>query len=168
MDSVKDHRSYAPKSLRFAVLTASDSRTEANDESGAMVVRMATQAGHQLAVYSVAPDEVESIRQAVMEAVDDYDADVVVLNGGTGFSRRDVSLVAVLPLLDRAIDGFGEIFRTLSYEQVGAAAMLSRAMAGVIGRSVVFVLPGSPKAVELAMTSLILPEATHLVGQLRR
>ena len=168
MDSASEHRSYAPETLRIAVVTASDSRTEANDESGAMIANMATRAGHHLVFRSIEPDKVERIRQAVMSAIDEHSADTIVLNGGTGFSGRDVSVDAVLPLLDRAIDGFGEIFRALSYQQVGAAAMLSRATAGVIGRSVVFVLPGSPKAVELAMTSLILPEAAHLVGQLRR
>lgn len=168
MDSVDEHRGYAPKSLRFAVLTASDSRNQASDESGAMIADLATGAGHQLIFRSIAPDEMERIRQSVTAAVDEHGADVVVLNGGTGISGRDISIDAVSPLFDRVIEGFGEIFRALSYDQVGAAAMLSRATAGVIGRSVVFVVPGSPKAVELAMTSLILPEAAHLIGQLRR
>lgn len=168
MDAVDEHRGYAPNSLRFAVLTASDSRTEESDESGAMIAEMATGAGHQLIARSIVSDEVEQIRQSVAAAVDNHGADVVVLNGGTGISSRDISIDAVSPLFDRVIEGFGEIFRALSYQQVGAAAMLSRATAGVIGRSVVFVVPGSPKAVELAMTSLILPEAAHLIGQLRR
>ena len=150
------------------MLTASDSRTEADDESGAMIASMATQAGHQLVDHSISPDESEAIRELLVAAIDEHGADVVVLNGGTGFSTRDVSVDAVTPLFDRSIEGFGEIFRALSYAQVGAAAMLSRASAGVVGKSVVFVVPGSPKAVELAMTALILPEVTHLIGQLRR
>lgn len=168
MGSVEEHRSYAPESLRVAVVTASDSRTEADDESGALIAGLATQAGHQLIYRFIAPDELEAIRESVIAAIEEHSADIVVLNGGTGFSTRDVSVEAVTPLFDRSIDGFGEIFRALSYEQVGAAAMLSRASAGVVGRTVVFVLPGSPKAVELAMAALILPEATHLIGQLRR
>ena len=168
MESADEHRSYAPESLRVAVVTASDSRTQANDESGAVIARMVTRAGHRLVNHSISPDDMEAIRELVVSAIEGHGADVVILNGGTGFSGRDVSVDAVAPLFDRPIDGFGEIFRALSYEQVGAAAMLSRAAAGVVSGSVVFVVPGSPKAVELAMTSLILPESAHLIGQLRR
>jgi molybdenum cofactor biosynthesis protein B len=168
MDSVEEHRGYAPASLRVAVLTASDSRGRADDTSGALIAEMAVEAGHELVDRTITPDTVESIRRSVRQAIDGLAADFVVINGGTGFSDRDVTIEAVLPLFDREVDGFGELFRVLSYDQVGAAAMLSRATAGVIGRSVVFVVPGSPKAVGLAMGSLILPEVCHLVGQLRR
>jgi molybdenum cofactor biosynthesis protein B len=168
MDSVEEHRGYAPASLRVVVLTASDSRRTADDTSGALIAEMAVAAGHELVDRTITPDAVESISRAVMQAIEDLAADCIVISGGTGFSDRDVSIEAVLPLFDRVVDGFGELFRILSYDQVGPAAMLSRATAGIIGRSVVFVVPGSPKAVELAMASLILPEVSHLVGQLRR
>ena len=128
---------------------------------------MATAAGHQVGRARVIPDEAAAILSAVEGALESG-ADVVVLNGGTGLASRDVSVEAVMSLLDRPIEGFGELFRALSFQQIGPAAMLSRAVAGVVGRSVVFVLPGSPKAVELAMAELILPEAGHLVGQIRR
>jgi molybdenum cofactor biosynthesis protein B len=128
---------------------------------------MANEAGHQVVGPHVVVDEVAAIRSAV-EAALAAGADAVILNGGTGFAGRDVSVEAVEPLLDRVIEGFGELFRALSFQQVGAAAMLSRALGGVVGRSVVFVLPGSPKAVELAMAELILPETGHLLGQVRR
>ena len=167
MSSVDEHKSYAPQLLAFAVLTASDSRTDEDDGSGRRIVAMATAAGHKIVGRTVVKDDQRSIRSAVKEALKSG-ADVVVLNGGTGFAGRDVSVEAVEPLLERMIEGFGELFRMLSFEQVGPAAMLSRAVAGVAGRSVVFVLPGSPKAVELAMTKLILPEAAHLLGQIRR
>jgi len=167
MSSVEEHKAYAPRQLAFAVLTASDSRSEQEDESGRKIAEMATEAGHRVVEHQVIPDAEAAIRSAVEEALK-LGPDVVVLNGGTGFASRDVSVEAVMPLLDRVIEGFGELFRTLSFQQVGPAAMLSRALAGVVGRSVVFVLPGSPKAVELAMAELILPEAGHLLGQIRR
>jgi len=167
MSSVEEHHAYAPDRLAIAVLTASDSRRERDDESGRKIAQMAIEAGHQVAGPQVVVDEVAAIRSAV-EAALAAGADAVILNGGTGFASRDVSVEAVEPLLDRVIDGFGGLFRALSFQQVGAAAMLSRAVAGVVGRSVVFVLPGSPKAVELAMAKLILPETGHLLGQVRR
>jgi len=167
MSTVEEHKSYGPRHIAFAVLTASDSRTEDEDESGSRIVAMATEAGHRVVGQRLVPDEVSAIRSAV-EDVLKAGADVVVLNGGSGFAPRDVSVEAVIPLLGRVIEGFGELFRSLSFQQVGAAAMLSQAIAGVVGQSVVFVLPGSPKAVELAMAELILPEAGHLLGQIRR
>lgn len=168
MDSVEQHRGYAPETLRFAVLTASDSREMADDGSGALIADMVRRAGHEVVARTVTRDAVDAIGRSVVTAIEEQSADVVVVNGGTGLSERDVTIEALLPLFDKVVDGFGELFRFLSFDQVGAAAMLSRATAGVCGRSVVFVLPGSPKAVELAMASLILPEVAHLVGQLRR
>lgn len=168
MTAVDEHRRYAPNILRFAVFTASSSRTEAEDQSGQIVVDLVTSAHHRVVERRVVPDEVSAIRSAVDAVLTGPRADVVILNGGTGLSPRDVTLEAVAPLLQRAIEGFGELFRMLSFEQVGAAAMLSRATAGVVDQSVVFVLPGSPKAVELAMRTLILPEVGHLLGQVRR
>ncbi len=114
------------------------------------------------------PDEIVAVRAAAGELLRRDEVDVLVLSGGTGFGPRDLTLEAAAPLIERRIDGFGELFRMLSCEEVGAAAMLSRADAGVIGGKAIFVLPGSPKAVELAMARLILPEAGHLLGQARR
>lgn len=168
MTAVDEHRGYAPKRLRFAIFTASGSRTEAADQSGQVLVDLVTAARHPVVERRVVPDDVVAIRTAVEAVLNGPRADVVVVNGGTGFSPRDVTLEAVTPLLQRAIEGFGELFRMLSFEQVGAAAMLSRATAGVVDQSVVFVLPGSPQAVELAMRELILPEVGHLLGQVRR
>lgn len=168
MTAVDQHRSYAPHSLGFAVLTASDSRAEAEDHSGQIIAELVTAAAHRVVDRRVVRDEVAAIRAAVDGAFAKHQADVVVINGGSGFSPRDVTLEAVAPLLERTVEGFGELFRMLSFEQVGAAAMLSRATAGIIGDNVVFVLPGSPQAVELAMRQLILPEAAHLLGQVRR
>lgn len=166
--SVEQHRRAAPILLGFAVITVSDTRTVENDTSGRTLADLAQGAGHRIETATIVPDEVAAIRRAVREALRSDAVDVVVLTGGTGFSPRDVTLDAVEPLLETRIDGFGELFRMLSWQQVGSAAMLSRAAAGLVGGRAVFLLPGSTKAVALAMESLILPEAGHLLGQARR
>jgi molybdenum cofactor biosynthesis protein B len=168
----EQHRHAAPAVFGFGLITVSDSRSSGNggqdDTSGRTLAAMATEAGHRVEATALVPDDVTAIREAVRRMLAGPEVDVVVLTGGTGFSPRDVTLDAVLPLLERPVEGFGELFRMLSYQQVGAAAMLSRATAGVVGEKAVFLLPGSPKACSLAMEKLILPEAGHLLGVLRR
>ncbi|HSF41182.1 MAG TPA: molybdenum cofactor synthesis domain-containing protein [Thermoanaerobaculia bacterium] len=166
--SAEQHRTYAPETLGFGVVTVSDSRKEGDDTSGRALRDLAAAAGHRIEGSVIVPDDVAAVRGAVREMLALPGMDVVVLTGGTGFSPRDVTLDAVLPLLEKPVEGFGELFRMLSWEQVGAAAMLSRAAAGLVGTRAVFLLPGSPKAVTLAMEKLILPEAGHLLGQARR
>lgn len=166
--SAEDHRRAAPVLLGFAVLTVSDSRKPADDTSGGAIRDLISAAGHRIVDSTLVPDDVAAIRAAVRRLLALDEVDVLVTTGGTGFSPRDLTLEAVGPLLERSLDGFGELFRMLSYQQVGAAAMLSRAAAGLIGAKAVFLLPGSPKAVALAMEKLILPEAGHLLGQARR
>jgi len=166
--SVEEHRRTAPTVLGFALVTVSDTRAARDDVSGRALADLARAAGHQVESTGIVPDDVAAIRRAVRQALALDGVDVVVLTGGTGFSPRDVTLEAVGPLLERPIEGFGELFRMLSYQQVGSAAMLSRAAAGLAGTRAVFLLPGSPKAVALAMEKLILPEAGHLLGQARR
>ena len=168
MDPPEEHRAYGPERLGFAALTVSDSRTAADDASGDEIERLAVAAGHELVERRIVPDEIVEIRAAAGELLRRDGVDVLVLSGGTGFSPRDLTLEAAAPLLERRIDGFGELFRMLSFGEIGAAAMLSRAAAGIIGGRAVFVLPGSPQAVALAMERLILPEAGHLLGQARR
>lgn len=166
--SAEQHRRSAPGVLGFGLITVSDSRTPEDDVSGRALSGLAHVAGHRVEGPVLVPDDVAAIRGAVRDMLARSGVDVVVLTGGTGFSPRDVTLDAVMPLLERPIEGFGELFRFLSYQQVGAAAMLSRAAAGMAGDRVVFLLPGSPKAVSLAMEKLILPEAGHLLAQARR
>jgi len=166
--SVQQHRQQAPASLGFGVLTVSDSRDETSDVSGPKIRQLITAAGHRVVEAILQPDHSVEIRWAVQGLLANPEVDVIVITGGTGLSPRDVTLEAVVPLFERPIEGFGELFRMLSWEQVGAAAMLSRATAGVVGTRALFLLPGSPKAVELAMARLILPEVAHLVGLLRR
>jgi molybdopterin adenylyltransferase len=168
MNTVEQHRRASPHVLGFAVITVSDTRTPGDDVSGRTISEMAREAGHRVAETFLVPDEVAAIRGAVEQALTRVGVDVVVLTGGTGFSPRDVTLEAVGPLLQRPVEGFGELFRMLSWQQVGSAAMLSRAAAGLVGSQAVFLLPGSPKAVSLAMEKLILPEVGHLLGQVRK
>lgn len=166
--SVEQHRRAAPALLGFSVLTVSDTRAHSDDASGNAIREMIAEAGHRLVDSTLVRDDVAAIRDAVRGMLAHAEADVVVTTGGTGFSPRDVTLDALGPLFDQRVEGFGELFRMLSYGQVGAAAMLSRAAAGLVGTRALFLLPGSPKAVKLAMESLILPEAAHLLGQARR
>jgi len=167
-DSVEQHRSTAPTILGFGVITVSDTRRPEDDVSGRSLAALAQVAGHRVEGPVLVADDVAAIRGAVRRMLAVPSVDVVVLTGGTGFAPRDVTLDAVVPLFDKPVEGFGEIFRMLSWQQVGAAAMLSRAAAGLVGGCAVFLLPGSPKAVSLAMEKLILPEAGHLLGQARR
>jgi molybdopterin adenylyltransferase len=162
------HRRQAPAVLGFAAITVSDTRTAEDDTAGRALREAAESAGHRLESAALVPDDVAAIRRALRAMLARPGVDVVVLTGGTGFSPRDLTIEAVEPLLDRHIDGFGELFRMLSWQQVGAAAMLSRALAGLVGGRAVFALPGSPKAVALALTELILPEAGHLIAQARK
>jgi molybdenum cofactor biosynthesis protein B len=158
------HHRDAPARVRCFVLTISDTRTAANDTSGDAIAALLTAAGHELAGRALVRDEPDEVRSAI----DGVDADVLITTGGTGISSRDSTYEAIASLLDKRLDGFGELFRMLSYEQIGAAAMLSRATAGTIGRMAVFALPGSEAAVRLAIETLILPEMGHVVRELNR
>jgi molybdenum cofactor biosynthesis protein B len=140
----------------------SDSRTEKNDTSGQLIQRLLREAGHEIELYRIVRDEPNQIAELLGTAPKTTRA--IICNGGTGLARRDSTYEAISALLEKEIKGFGELFRMLSYEQIGAAAMLSRATAGVAGGRLIFSLPGSTAAVELAMTKLILPELRHVVG----
>lgn len=164
--SVHAHRRHGPVHVVCGVVTASDSRTEADDPSGHRVQELLRAAGHSIALYRVVRDEPALITEVLRSAPAEVEA--IVCTGGTGLTKRDSTYEAITQLLDKEISGFGELFRMLSYEQIGAAAMLSRATAGVMGDRAVFSLPGSPDAVELGVTKLIVPELGHIVGLVRR
>lgn len=164
--TVQDHKKDAPASVRCFVMTISDSRTEATDTSGDAIVELLESAGHQVAGRRIVKDDPAMVRGALRSPQAAVDA--IITTGGTGITIRDSTYEAISALLDKRLDGFGELFRMLSYEEIGAAAMLSRACAGTLGRTAVFSLPGSPNAVRLAMTKLILPELGHIVRELRR
>jgi len=168
--SSQQHRDAAQQlpPVRVAVLTVSDTRTPADDRSGKLLCDGLAAAGHQLTGYRIAPDEPTVIEPLLRAWVAAPDCDAVILNGGTGISRRDRTYDVVASMLDKTLPGFGEIFRILSWEEVGAAAMLSRAVAGICEGTVIFSLPGSTNAVRLGLEQLILPELAHLVWELNR
>ncbi len=163
----EQHRHEAPSSVRVFVVTASDTRSEADDESGAFLRAAALAAGHALVGYRIVRDEPDEVRGALHDAAD-AGAEIVLVNGGTGIAARDRTYEAVTSLLEKRIDGFGELFRMLSFEEIGAAAMLSRAVAGVWGGRAVFSVPGSRAAVRLAWEKLIAPELGHVVREMRK
>jgi len=165
-----EHRTAAASevdSVLLAVVTVSDTRSPENDRSGALLKDGASNAGHRVVEYRLVPDEPEQICR-ILEALLEGPAELIVFNGGTGISRRDRTFDVVSRQLDSVISGFGELFRMLSYREVGPAAMLSRAIAGTCRGKLVFCLPGSPNAVRLAWEELIEPELRHLVRELRR
>jgi molybdenum cofactor biosynthesis protein B len=164
--SVATHRNNAPASVRCFVLTVSDTRTVETDASGAAIAQALTDAGHDIVGRRIVRDEPATVREIVR--TESRDAEVNLTTGGTGITSRDSTYEAIAAILDKRLDGFGELFRMLSYQQIGAAAMLSRACAGSIGTTAVFALPGSENAVRLAMEKLILPELGHVVRELRR
>ncbi|HDJ51315.1 MAG TPA: MogA/MoaB family molybdenum cofactor biosynthesis protein [Thermoprotei archaeon] len=154
------------RSVKVSVITISDTRTESEDVSGRIIIEMLQRSGHRIFRYIICKDEVHEIRRAVLEVL--RGSDVIITNGGTGISSRDVTLEAIKPLFDKEIEGFGELFRALSYEEIGPSAMLSRAIAGVIDSKLVFCLPGSQNAVRLAMEKLVLPIIPHALYEVRK
>lgn len=165
--SARQHREQSPKAIRFGVVTVSDTRTLEDDKSGQLIVESLSNAGHELKARVIVPDEPKQIVAAVQEQVA-QGMEAIILTGGTGIARRDHTCDAIEPLLEMHIPGFGELFRYLSYEDIGSAAMLSRAMAGRIESSLIFCLPGSSAAVHLALEKLLIPELPHLVFHSRR
>ena len=161
-----DHRAAGPKQVGIAIITVSDTRTSADDTSGATLTEIFRGAGHDVRPVAIVKDDAAEITAALVEAERDHGVRAIVINGGTGIAKRDVTIEAITPLLDRVLPGFGEIFRTLSYAEIGSAAFLSRAVAGSRGKRMVFALPGSRNAVRLAAEKLILPELPHLVREL--
>lgn len=153
-------------SLVCAVLTVSDTRTPDTDSSGARIRELLEADGHRVATYAILPDEPEIVRTRLVELVAES-VEVAIINGGTGLAPRDTTYEAIAGMLDKRLDGFGELFRSLSFAEIGPAAMLSRAVAGVVGRTVVASLPGSTPAVDLAMRKLLLPVLGHAVQLLR-
>jgi molybdenum cofactor biosynthesis protein B len=164
---LEQHRREGEGSLGVFVLTVSDTRGEATDRGGPVLVEGLTAAGHRLAGRDWVADEPETIRSRVVEACGEPEVDAVFVTGGTGLAARDQTPEALEPLFDPAIPGFGELFRALSFREIGSAAMLSRASAGVVAGRVVALLPGSPRALELAVRELLVPELGHLCAQAR-
>lgn len=166
----QEHRQLATathQEIACGIITISDTRTPETDSSGAAIRAALNAAGHRVVRYAVVPDDSERIT-ALISQYREQGCQVIITNGGTGIARRDSTFEAVDGLLEKRLPGFGELFRMLSYADIGAAAMLSRATAGVAGGSLIFALPGSTAAVQLALEKLILPELEHLVWELTR
>jgi molybdenum cofactor biosynthesis protein B len=163
-----EHKALGPRQVRCFVLTVSDTRTEATDTSGRAIAELLEQAGHVVRGRAWVPDEPARVSALVAERVHDPEVDVVITTGGTGVTSRDSTYEAIDALLQKRLDGFGELFRMLSFQEIGPAAMLSRACAGVARGTVVIALPGSEGAVRLALTRLLIPELAHLVQQARK
>jgi molybdenum cofactor biosynthesis protein B len=167
-ESTQQHRLSAPTSVRCAVVTVSDTRTLENDRGGEMLAEALSGAGHQVIRREIVPDDPAKIRPLVASLADAATMDAVLITGGTGIAARDQTYETISQMLTKTLPGYGELFRMLSYDDIGPAAMLSRTIGGVIGPVVVLTMPGSPAAVRLALDKLILPELAHLVYEARK
>ena len=163
-----DHKATSPASVSCHVLTISDTRNETNDTSGRAIVELLEAGGHHAAGRSIVRDEPSAIRDTLVGLLADPSSSVIITTGGTGITSRDSTYEVVTGMLEKRLDGFGELFRVLSYQEIGAAAMMSRACAGRAVGKIILSLPGSENALRLAMTKLILPELGHLVRELSR
>lgn len=167
--STQEHKQQAPKSVQCKIITVSDTRNETTDKSGRLMMDLLEQAGHIIVDYVIVKDEGVPIREEIEKGCNRADIDVILTNGGTGIAKRDVTIETIQQLLEKEMVGFGELFRMLSYqEDIGSAAILSRAIAGVVKNKAVFATPGSTGAVKLAMNKLILPEIGHVVRELKK
>jgi molybdopterin adenylyltransferase len=163
-----EHKQLSPAIAHCYILTISDTRTLATDSSGRTICDLLWAEGHQVTGRKIVRDEPEQVREAIAAQLANQDVQVIITTGGTGITSRDTTYETISALLDKKLDGFGELFRMLSYEEIGSAAMLSRAVGGLATGKVVLALPGSEGAVRLAMTKLILPELGHLVREASR
>jgi molybdenum cofactor biosynthesis protein B len=166
--SQAEHKARAPRSVRCFIITVSDTRTPDTDTSGAAIAELLTAAGHDVAGRTIVKDDPELVRGSVERQLAHPDVQAIILTGGTGLTSRDSTFEVVSALLQKRIDGFGELFRKLSYDEIGPSAMMSRACAGLAAGHIVVSLPGSEAAVRLAMTKLLVPELGHLVQQAAR
>jgi len=167
-ESVHKHRESAPEMVRIAILTISDTRTRETDTGGDVAEELLRDAGHEIVARRIVRDEVAGIRNNLVDLLASSDVDAVVTTGGTGISARDTTYEVVERMIEKKLEGFGEIFRMLSYEEIGAAAIMSRALAGAVGTKFVASLPGSRNAVRLAVEKLLVPELAHVVFELRK
>ncbi|MGB3328096.1 MAG: MogA/MoaB family molybdenum cofactor biosynthesis protein, partial [Thermomicrobiales bacterium] len=166
--STEEHRAMAPEVVPFAVLTISDTRTLDDDRSGQLIKQQLSWRGHDLRDHAIVKDDATEIETILQAWISRDDIRAIVTNGGTGISRRDTTYEVVARMLEKELTGFGELFRMLSFPEIGSAAMLSRAIAGVASRTAIFCLPGSSNAVKLGMEKLIAPELAHVVYEMTK
>lgn len=163
-----EHKAHAPTKVRCLVITCSDTRTAETDTSGRLIMKLLGEHGHEVAGYHIVKDDPAEITGLIAANLTNEGVQAVIVNGGTGISRRDSTFEAVDALLEKRLDGFGEIFRYLTYQDIGSPAIMSRATAGIVKGRVLFSTPGSENAVRLAMEKLIIPELGHLVRELTK
>jgi molybdenum cofactor biosynthesis protein B len=163
-----EHKAHAPRSVGCMVITCSDTRTTETDTSGQLIQKLLKEQGHTIVAYHLVKDEPAQIKARITEGTGNDRVQAIIINGGTGISRRDSTFEAVDAMLEKRLDGFGEVFRYLTYQDIGSPAIMSRATAGIIKGRVLFSSPGSENAVRLAMEKLILPELGHLVKELTK
>ena len=163
-----EHKELSPKAITCVVLIISDSRTEKTDESGKYLVEKMESNGHTVVDYALLKNDADAIKNKVKEYLAREELQVIITSGGTGVSMRDVTVETVTPMLDKMLDGFGELFRTLSYMEIGTASIMSRAIAGVTGGKIIISIPGSLAAVKLAVEKIILSEIGHMVREATR
>jgi molybdenum cofactor biosynthesis protein B len=164
----QEHKHKAPKSISCAVLTISDTRTERDDESGRLIRQKLSETGHRVILHCILKNEADSIREKIYELLKEEELQAIIATGGTGVSRRDITVETIYPILEKKLDGFGELFRFLTYNEIGTGSIMSRAIAGVAEGKVILCLPGSLEAAKLAMNKIILPELGHLVMEAAR
>lgn len=164
----KEHKAQAPRQVGCVVITCSDTRTAVSDASGFLIQRLLKDSGHTVVAYHLVKDEPSKIKAKIKSAVANKKVHAIIINGGTGIARRDSTFEAIDKLLEKRLDGFGEVFRFLTYQDIGSPAIMSRATAGIYKGRVIFSTPGSENAVRLAMEKLILPELGHIVQQLSK
>ncbi len=164
----QEHKSKAHASISCAIITVSDTRTEEDDVSGRIIRQKLEEKAHKIVSSYILKDNVTLIRDKVQQLLGNGGIQVIITNGGTGISKNDVTIEAISPLLEKRLDGFGEVFRFLSYQEIGSGSIMSRVMAGTTGGKIIICLPGSIDAVRLAMENLILPEISHMVWEAAR
>jgi molybdopterin adenylyltransferase len=162
------HKATSPASVRCYVLTISDTRTPTTDTSGVAIAELLETGGHEVGGRAIVRDDPQAIRDALQRQLDDAAAQVIITTGGTGITSRDSTYEVVSNLLEKRLEGFGELFRMLSYQEIGPSAMMTRACAGTAQGKIIVSLPGSENAVRLALNKLLLPELGHLVRELSR
>ncbi|MGC8912692.1 MAG: MogA/MoaB family molybdenum cofactor biosynthesis protein [Thermoplasmata archaeon] len=164
----KEHKEQAPHAINFVVITLSDTRTEKTDASGKILMEILERAGNNLKAYMLIPNDSEKLEELLSRYTSDDSVDAIITVGGTGISRKDITIEVVTRMLTKKLDGFGEIFRMLSYKEIGVSAIMSRAIAGVINGKVIVCLPGSASAVKLAATEILISELGHMVYEAKR
>lgn len=163
-----EHKQESPQRLSCAVLTISNSRSQENDESGKLIIKALKEKGHNVVAYAIVKNDTDAIRSKLNELLANGSLQVIITSGGTGVSHLDVTVETVSPILEKKLDGFGELFRFLSYQEIGTASIMSRALAGVARNKAILCLPGSVAAARLAMDKIILPEMGHIIREATR